>query len=168
MPLPGYSIAPTPTLTASSALGATNSADAGNWSGSATFSVVLNTEAAAWTVEWFINGGSVRGPVAYGSNPTIGYVGFARENGNNTAIDNFSLTAIGGVAFPAITDIERDGGGNVILTLDGPAAGLTVQRSDDLSGFIDVASTADGNTLTINAANLDPDMDGADFFRVRN
>jgi hypothetical protein len=68
-------------------------ADHGNYATSAIFSIVLNTEAAAWTAEWFINGTSVRAAEAYGTNPTIGFVGFGRENGNNTAIDNFSLSS---------------------------------------------------------------------------
>ena len=56
----------------------------------------------------------------------------------------------------------------MILTLDGPAAGLTVQQSNNLSGFSDIPSTASGNTLTTDAANVDPDANGRDFFRVRN
>ena len=66
---------------------------------------------------------------------------------------------------PNITDITIDGSGNVILTLDGPVAGLTAQQSDDLTAgsFIDVPSTAGANTLTIDAANVDPDANGRDF-----
>lgn len=75
-------------------LGTANSASEGNYATSAIFSIVLNTEATAWTAEWFINGTSVRAAEAYGTNPTIDYVGFGRENGQNTAIDNFSLTVI--------------------------------------------------------------------------
>jgi hypothetical protein len=71
-------------------------------------------------------------------------------------------------ALPNITDIEIDDSGNVILTLDGPADGLTVQQSDNLAGFSDIPATASGNTLTIDAADVDPDANGRDFYRVRN
>ena len=56
----------------------------------------------------------------------------------------------------------------MILTLDGPVAGLTVQQSDNLTGFSDIPSTANGNTLTIDASDTDPDANGRDFYRVRN
>lgn len=69
---------------------------------------------------------------------------------------------------PSITGITLDGSGDVILTLDGPAAGLTAQRSDDLSSFADVASTPSGNTLTIDSSLVDPNADGKDFYRVRD
>lgn len=71
---------------------------------------------------------------------------------------------------PNIISIVRDGGGNVILTLDGPAAGLTVQQSNDLGAgsFSDIPSSAGADTLTIDAADTDPDADGKDFYRVRN
>jgi hypothetical protein len=72
---------------------ATNNIIEGNYATSANFSIVLDTTGAAWTAEWFINAGSVR-TETYGTNPTIGYVGFGRENGNTSAIDNFSLTVI--------------------------------------------------------------------------
>jgi len=76
------------------------------------------------------------------------------------------VTSVGGLA--NIIDITLNGSGDVILTLDGPAAGLTAQRSDDLSGFADVASTPSGNTLTIDSSLVDPNADGKDFYRVRD
>jgi hypothetical protein len=79
----------------------------------------------------------------------------------------FSLTAQS-TALPTITDIDIDGGGNVILTLDGPADGLTVQQSDNLSGFADIPSTPSGNTLTISAVDVDPNADDKDFYRIRD
>ena len=71
---------------------------------------------------------------------------------------------------PSICLIEVDGDGNVVLTLDGPAAGLTVQQSDDLTtdSFEDVTSTPGTNTFTIDSEEVDPNADGADFYRVRN
>ncbi len=74
-------------------VGTANSADEGNFATSANFSIELDTTGAAWTAEWFINAGTVR-TETYGTNPTIGYVGFGRENGNTSAIDNFSLTVV--------------------------------------------------------------------------
>ena len=52
--------------------------------------VVLNTSAALWTVEWFFNGTSIRGPVAYTTNPTINYVGFSAWE-QFGVVDNFQL-----------------------------------------------------------------------------
>jgi len=68
------------------------SASEGNFAGPISVSLVLDTTASAWTAEWFIDGSSVRGPLTYGTNPTINYVGFGRENGNTSAVDNFTLT----------------------------------------------------------------------------
>lgn len=70
-----------------------NSASEGAYTGTQTFSMVLDTTGAAWKVEWLIGGSSVR-TETYGTNPTIGYVGFGRENGQNTQIDDFSLTVV--------------------------------------------------------------------------
>jgi hypothetical protein len=41
--------------------------------------IVLNTQATAWTAEWFVNGASVRGPEAYTTNPTITTVTIWRD-----------------------------------------------------------------------------------------
>ena len=89
-----------------------------------------------------------------------------------TTLDNVKLTAVTGAVttVPNIISIELDGSGNVVLTLDGSETGLTVQQSDDLSTdiFADVASTSGTNTFTIDAADVDPNADGTDFYRVRN
>ena len=71
---------------------------------------------------------------------------------------------------PKIIAIEVDSSGNVVLTLDSSEVGVTVQQSDDLSvdSFADVASTPGLNTLTIDSADVDPNADGKDFYRVRN
>ncbi|MGB6219953.1 PQQ-dependent sugar dehydrogenase [Haloferula sp.] len=67
-----------------------------------------------------------------------------------------------------ILDVELDAGGNVILTLNRSSAGLAVQQSNDLSSesFGNVASIPGINTLTIDSADVDPDGDGSDFYRV--
>jgi hypothetical protein len=50
--------------------------------------IVLDTTAANWTVEWFINGASQGAPMAYGSagNPGIGGIGFSHDR--NSAANN--------------------------------------------------------------------------------
>ena len=73
--------------------GTSGSASEGTQTGTATLSIVLNTENPAWTAEWFINGGSVR-TETYGTNPTLNYVGFGRENGQTTDFSAFSLTVV--------------------------------------------------------------------------
>ena len=104
--------------------GTGGSADEGNWATSVTFSIILNTENPAWTAEWFIDDGS--GPVSvrsetFGTNPTIGYAGFGRENGNTTAIDNFNLT------------VNTPGGGNNFTDwiAGNPGVGVQTGLGDD-------------------------------------
>ena len=68
--------------------------DEGNHAGPITMSIVLDTQGAAWTAEWFINGGSVRSETLV-SNPTgITHVGLGRESGTTASFDNFSLTVV--------------------------------------------------------------------------
>ena len=94
------------------------------------------------------------------------------EGATPTTLDNIKLTVETApvTTVPNIISIEVDGSGNVVLTLDGPETGLTVQRSDDLSteSFVDVAAAPGTNTLTIDAADVDPNADGNDFYRIRN
>ena len=89
-----------------------------------------------------------------------------------TTLDNIQLTVMPEpvTTVPNIISIELDESGNVVLTLDGPEIGLTAQQSDDLSTdtFVDVASTPEANTLTIDSADVDPNADGTSFYRVRN
>lgn len=62
--------------------------------------IVLDTTAANWTAEWFINGTSQGAPVAYGSagNPGIGGIGFSHDRSadpnNGGLIRDFSLTVV--------------------------------------------------------------------------
>ncbi len=146
-----------------------------NYGGDMDMRIVLDTTGGAgnWTAMWYAKlpaSGSfteVRAATTL-LNEDIDSVGVAISNpGIEGDLTFFSLTAQS-PALPDITGIEIDGGGNVILTLDGPAAGLTVQQSGNLSGFSDIPSTADGNTLTIDADDSDPDANGRDFYRVRN
>jgi hypothetical protein len=148
-----------------------------NYGGDIDMRVVLDTTGGTgnWTATWFAKlpaSGTyteVRAATTL-LNEDINSVGVAISNpGIEGDLTRFSLTATS-TALPNITDIEIDGNGDVILMLDGPVAGLTVQRSGTLEGFSDVASTADteANTLTIDASDVDPDADGKDFFRVRN
>lgn len=94
------------------------------------------------------------------------YVADIRWNDTTEAIELHITSASGGL--PEIVSIEVDGSGDVILTLDGPAVGLVVQQSDELTDFDDVPSTVSGNTLTVDSADTDPNDDGADFYRVRD
>ena len=68
--------------------------DEGDHTGPLTLSIVLNTEGAAWTAEWFVDASSVRSET-FASNPTgINYVGFSRENGTSVVFSDFSLTVV--------------------------------------------------------------------------
>ena len=53
--------------------------------------IVLDTTTTLWTVQWFVNGASVRGPVAYAANPTINYVGMG-QNAEAGIVQNFTLS----------------------------------------------------------------------------
>ena len=44
--------------------------------GPVSMQVVLNTQAPNWTVEWLVDGASIRAPVAYTPNPAINYAAF--------------------------------------------------------------------------------------------
>lgn len=74
---PGYSI------------GATH-----NNSGALNLKVVLDTQPSLWTVRWLVNNISIRGPVAFGSNPSINYVAFGSFQNTTGTVDNFTLTVI--------------------------------------------------------------------------
>lgn len=139
--------------------------------------IVLDTTggAGAWTATWFAKRPAdaefqeVRSTSVL-PNEEINAVGMAlARNDVSGGIKSLSLTSdqAGPVDLPVIEDIIQNSSGDLVLTLDRPAAGLQVERSNDLSGFDAVAATAEGNTLTIASANVDPDDNGTDFFRVR-
>jgi hypothetical protein len=69
-----------------------------NWNGTngalspATIRVVLNTTAAHWTAQWYVNGKSLRArPFVYQTNPIITAVGFG-VNGALGKVEKFKLT----------------------------------------------------------------------------
>lgn len=154
------------------ASGAAWTTDAVTFGGNMTLRIVLDTTAGAgnWTATWYADTGAglkvIRATTAV-LDESINSVGLAVSSSFAFgSIESFSLTSVSG-GVPNIIDIALDIEGNVVLTLDGPADGLVAQRSDDLPGFADVDSTAAGTSLTIDAANVDQNDDGSDFFRVR-
>ena len=62
--------------------------------------VLLNTEEALWTVEWFADGQSLRGPVAFGTNPPISHVGFGAWNTATGTVGNFTLADLTAAVIP--------------------------------------------------------------------
>lgn len=56
--------------------------------------VVLNTVEDAWTIEWLVDDATIRGPMAFGDNPTINYAGMAAWNTATGTVDNFSLRVV--------------------------------------------------------------------------
>jgi len=78
--------------------------------------VLLDTRAANWTVTWLADGDVLRGPVAYGTNPTINYVGFAGYGNTTGMFDNFVLQTV-----PEPMTLT-------LLTLTGAALGGYVRR----------------------------------------
>ena len=60
-----------------------------------TLEMVLSTWVDPWTVEFFLNGESIR-TETFSSNPTnINYIGFGRYNTGTFTVDNFELSALG-------------------------------------------------------------------------
>jgi len=57
------------------------------------FRIVLDTTGALWSVEWFIDGSSVR-TATYGSNPSITDVGIFRFESVAGTVDDFLLTQV--------------------------------------------------------------------------
>ena len=67
----------------------------GVYAGTTLMSIVLDTNPALWTAEWFVDGLSVRGPEAFAVNPAITHVGFGRYTENvGGSVDNFQLTVV--------------------------------------------------------------------------
>jgi len=64
----------------------------GNHAGAVDLKIELDTTAAQWTSSWYINGGPAVRSETYTTNPTINYVGLARENGAATTFSSFTLT----------------------------------------------------------------------------
>ena len=68
--------------------------DEGDHAGPITMSIVLDTQGAAWTAEWFIDGGSVRSETLASNPAGITHVGLGRESGTSASFDDFSLAVI--------------------------------------------------------------------------
>jgi len=64
------------------------------FSGATQILIELDTRNPAWTAEWFVDGVSQRGPVAYATNPTINFVGFGRDGDAVGSVSNFQLVAV--------------------------------------------------------------------------
>ena len=148
---------------------------------SGSHSVTIDLTSYAWHADEAMGADPANTPGLSGSIASIAdfdYVVLVAVNDLNsdlgvtpTTLDNIKLisSTAPNTTIPNIISIERDGSGNVVLTLDGPETGLTVQQSDDLSSdFADVASSAGTNTLTIESTDVDPNADGTDFYRIRN
>jgi len=63
-------------------------------SGTVNLKIVLDTQSANWTTEWFFENTSIRGPVAFTSNPAITRVGFGKYQDAQGFVDNFLLEAL--------------------------------------------------------------------------
>jgi hypothetical protein len=65
-----------------------------NLVGDVDFEIIINTNPATWTCEFKLNGSSIRGPTAFGSNPTsITYAGFGGQTlSAGTNISHIRLT----------------------------------------------------------------------------
>lgn len=88
-----------------------------------TLEMVLNTSNATWTVEFFLNGASIRGPEAFSANPDIQYVGFGRYNTGTFQVDNFELSVYPDLPEPPTIetvlysdDFSGDGSGGLVGT----------------------------------------------------
>lgn len=93
------------------------------------------------------------------------------DGSTDPGLSFYTLTEVGPpvVSLPNITSISIDGSGDVVISLDGASTGLTVEQSQDLGvtdAWAPVTATEGPNTLTVDSADLDPSVDGAEFFRV--
>ena len=79
----------------------------GDYTGSQTLSIVLNTEESDWTAEWFIDGVSQHKITSFShGNPTIGHIALGRNN--DTVVDTFHSFSLEVVASDAIIWTGRD------------------------------------------------------------
>ena len=60
----------------------------------ATFTIILDTSNAAWTVSYLVNGVAAGSTYTYLTNPTISYIGFGNFSTARGSVDNFTLTAV--------------------------------------------------------------------------
>ncbi len=83
--------------------------------GPVTLTIVLDTTDTHWTVEWLRNGESIRGPIAYNTNPTITYVGFAKIWAAGGTVDNLELKLSGATAPLASVPNPADQADDVLI-----------------------------------------------------
>lgn len=76
--------------------------------------VVLNTMDAAWTLEWLVDGQSLRGPVAFGTNPPISQVGFGAWNTATGLVGNFTLADLTAEPIPEPATLSLLGLGGLL------------------------------------------------------
>ncbi len=96
--------------------------------GSAKLEVILDTTEANWTIEWKIDGTTLRS-LAYTTNPTIQSVGIGGFNTATGAIDNFSLVE-GGVDSTTLT-ITIDGTNDTPVITSAAQTGAITETGDD-------------------------------------
>lgn len=66
----------------------------GGWAKPVSAKIVLDTSADPWSVEWFVNGQSVRSHKFYTGNPEISYVTFGRFRRASGTVRNFKLSVL--------------------------------------------------------------------------
>lgn len=66
----------------------------GGWGEWVSVKMVLDTTSEPWSVEWFVDGTSVRTHKFYTGNPEINYVTFGRFRRASGAVDNFKLAVV--------------------------------------------------------------------------
>ena len=66
----------------------------GKIAGPQTWKIVLDTTAAQWTVQWFVNDTPLAAPYTYSTNPTINYVALGQYSTATGSVDDFQLTVV--------------------------------------------------------------------------
>jgi hypothetical protein len=157
----------------------------GTYEGLHTYSVVLDTTLVNWTFQYFIDGVSVRGPVAYsgtvGVNPTINYVGFGHLGGVLCTVDNFSIKTI---PQTKISDPFTGGAGTILNGTapqdhGGTGADPWIQPANDMTLTGTNVSCANGinenaflpftpanGSKYLLSADLNPFASGGDWFAI--
>jgi hypothetical protein len=131
-----------------------------------TNAIVLNTVGQNWTVQYFVDGTSVGGPVLYsavaGVNPTIGYVGIGNSlTGQSGTFQNFKLEAVIPRIVPSLSLVAQTGGVNVSWPVK--AGGWVLETTPSLaSPNWTAVSGVTNNNVTVTAGGESA------FFRLRS